>query len=133
SAFHRGAAAEDRPRPRDRRVPQGAARVRTLLREVARFRHLSVAGVPEGDEELSDDRHWMYGWAAPLGGHRAAAGRRPAGAGIFRGDRAPRLPPLAYDSPSQRRPRLIGALIVTHGHLANELLNAARRIETNIG
>jgi mannose/fructose-specific phosphotransferase system component IIA len=28
---------------------------------------------------------------------------------------------------------LIGALIVTHGHLANELLNAARRIETNIG
>ena len=28
---------------------------------------------------------------------------------------------------------MIGALIVTHGHLANELLNAARRIETNIG
>jgi len=28
---------------------------------------------------------------------------------------------------------LIGALIVTHGHLANELLNAAQRIETNIG
>jgi PTS system mannose-specific IIA component len=28
---------------------------------------------------------------------------------------------------------LIGALIVTHGQLANELLNAARRIETNIG
>ncbi|MEK6372334.1 MAG: hypothetical protein AABO58_06525 [Acidobacteriota bacterium] len=28
---------------------------------------------------------------------------------------------------------MIGALIVTHGHLANELLNAAQRIETNIG
>jgi mannose PTS system EIIA component len=28
---------------------------------------------------------------------------------------------------------LIGALIVTHGHLANELLSAAERIETNIG
>ena len=28
---------------------------------------------------------------------------------------------------------MIGALIVTHGQLANELLNAARRIETNIG
>src|SRR4051794_19304382 len=29
--------------------------------------------------------------------------------------------------------RLIGALIVTHGQLANELLSAAQRIETNIG
>ena len=28
---------------------------------------------------------------------------------------------------------MIGALIVTHGHLANELLSAAQRIETNIG
>jgi mannose PTS system EIIA component len=28
---------------------------------------------------------------------------------------------------------LIGALIVTHGQLANELLSAAQRIETNIG
>jgi PTS system mannose-specific IIA component len=28
---------------------------------------------------------------------------------------------------------LIGALIVTHGKLANELLNAAQRIESNLG
>lgn len=28
---------------------------------------------------------------------------------------------------------MIGALIVTHGQLANELLNAAQRIETDIG
>lgn len=28
---------------------------------------------------------------------------------------------------------MIGALIVTHGQLANELLNAAQRIETNFG
>ena len=28
---------------------------------------------------------------------------------------------------------MIGALIVTHGQLANELLSAAQRIETNIG
>jgi PTS system mannose-specific IIA component len=28
---------------------------------------------------------------------------------------------------------LIGALIVTHGNLANELLSAAQRIETNLG
>ena len=43
------------------------------------------------------------------------------------------MPPLAYDSPFAEETGLIGALIVTHGHLANELLNAARRIETNIG
>src|SRR5262249_11696586 len=36
-------------------------------------------------------------------------------------------------SPLAEETSLIGALIVTHGHLANELLNAARRIETNIG
>jgi mannose PTS system EIIA component len=38
-----------------------------------------------------------------------------------------------YDSPFAEETGLIGALIVTHGHLANELLNAARQIETNIG
>jgi len=34
---------------------------------------------------------------------------------------------------SQGVGRLIGALIVTHGKLADELLNAAKRIETNLG
>src|SRR5437762_1866895 len=77
SALHRRAAAANRARSGDCRVSEGAARVRDLLREAARFRDLFVAGVPERDEELPDHRNWLHGRAAPLGGHRAEAGRRP--------------------------------------------------------
>ena len=38
-----------------------------------------------------------------------------------------------YDSPAARGDLLIGALIVTHGNLANELLNAAQKIEAEHG
>jgi len=37
-----------------------------------------------------------------------------------------------YDASAGEEPRLIGALIVTHGNLAHELLNAARQIEADI-
>ncbi len=39
---------------------------------------------------------------------------------------------MPYDSPRRGRSRLIGALIVTHGNLAHELLNAARQIEADV-
>jgi mannose PTS system EIIA component len=37
-----------------------------------------------------------------------------------------------YDASAGEEPALIGALIVTHGNLAHELLNAARQIEADI-
>src|SRR5438067_1812443 len=77
------------------------------------------------------------GAVSAIGRTHRAGGQSQSGA-----RRDPSLPPLEaapaqdsilYDSPFAEETGLIGALIVTHGQLANELLNAARRIETNIG
>ena len=106
---------------RDRGVVQFMERnrsTREFMNRLESYLQVPAAALHRRREELSDHRHWLHGRAAPVRDDcralEEAAWRDRGGA---RAGASPR-----------HRARMIGVVVVTHGQLATELVNAAEMI-----